>query len=891
MRLNPPMTRAPAPDADALLQAAPVALLHVGADGLLQRCNAAAQALCGPGATAGLRWDGLFAAAADTALPKAVTTGTRRLALRHDPGTEVELSVQPLAEGGWMLALQPMRDTPAGQPSETESLLTLAISLGHIAVWRHDLATDRVDYNASAFEAMGMPPRPEGLSLAEARELVHPDDLAHVQASAQHALAQDGPSDMEARYRRADGGWRHLLTRRMLQRDAAGRPQAFIGVALDVTDRHVQRRHAEDMTRRFELATAAAGIGYWALAHGDERATWSPALRALFDLPPQAPVPTMAEWLGHHVHPDDRDAVGRQFPAWAQGGRDSLALPMRILRPDGSLRYLSTHSLIERSGPQRLMFGVVIDLTERRSAELALRNAQERVALAARGAGLGTWELDLQTSEAFWDEQMWLLRGHLPQPRAMDEAERLACLHPDDRAAVHTQLADALARGIPFENEFRVIWPDGQQRWLASRSAEIRDVHCGARRRIGVNWDVTDKRSTEAARREREMAQHESLAKSRFLARMSHELRTPLNAVIGFAQLLLADPDGGTAREPARRRQIEHIHAAGEHLLALIDDVLDLSSLESGELRISLQPVALAPLLAQTLPMLEALRARHGVELQLGALPGVVMADTTRLRQVLLNVLSNAIKYNRDGGRVHVEAQPVGTEVLIRVTDTGRGMSPEQLRHLYEPFNRLGRQSEGAGGVEGSGIGLAIVKALMERMGGSVQVQSTPGAGSVFELRLADAMPHVAAVPSALVPAPAPASTAPQRAAVARRGTLLYVEDNPVNALIISELIARRADLDLHIAPDGRSGVQRALELRPDLVLLDMQLPDFDGHEVLRRLRAHAELAEVPVIALSANAMPDDIERALRAGMADYWTKPLDFTAFMAALDRMFGKG
>jgi signal transduction histidine kinase/CheY-like chemotaxis protein len=778
------MTVPPAPDAEALLQAAPVALLHVDAAGLLGHCNAAAQALCGEAATPGRPWRGIFAAHNAAALPALPAAAPQRLALNHDPACTVDLTAQALPGGGWMLALH----------------------------------------------------------------------AQHVAAPATSNASEPAP---------ARGG----------------------------TDARSLPREADDMAQRFERATAAAGIGYWVLLRSETRATWSPALRQIFDLPPATPAPTSAEWVARHVHPADRDEVRLQFAAWARNGRESLALPLRIVRPDGSLRYLSTHTLIERGGAQPLMFGVVVDLTAGRSAELALRNAQERVALAARGAGLGTWELDVQTGEAFWDEQMWLLRGHAPQPGAMHEAERLACLHPDDRAAVHTLLSDALVRGTPFENEFRVVWPDGQLRWLASRSAEIRDEQTGARRRIGVNWDVTDKRTAEGARREREMAQRESQAKSRFLARMSHELRTPLNAVLGFSQLLLAEVEDDGPRASTRRRQLEHIRGAGEHLLALIDDVLDLSSLESGELRIQLQPVALEPLLAQTVPMLDTLRRKHGIELQLGALPGMVIADATRLRQVLLNLLSNALKYNRPGGHVRVDSRRQGADWLIRVADSGRGMSAEQLHHLYEPFNRLGRQSEGADGVEGSGIGLAIVKALMERMGGSVRVQSTPGVGSVFELCLADAAPKP--LPGGTPAAPAittcplpPGADLPPRP----RRPLLYIEDNAVNALIVSELMARRADLQLHIAVDGSSGVQRALELQPDLVLLDMQLPDFDGHEVLRRLRAHPALAQVPVIALSANAVPEDIERALRAGMAEYWTKPLDLATFMAAIDRLFGK-
>jgi hypothetical protein len=258
------------------------------------------------------------------------------------------------------------------------------------------------------------------------------------------------------------------------------------------------------------------------------------------------------------------------------------------------------------------------------------------------------------------------------------------------------------------------------------------------------------------------------------------------------------------------------------------------------------------------------------------------MADATRLRQVLINLLSNAIKYNRAGGLVTVEALREGADVRLRVADTGRGMSDEQLSHLFEPFNRLGMDGDA---IEGTGIGLAIVKALVERMGGSVHVDSTPGAGSIFELRLAAADAAASAGTSG-----APAAAANPHAPAKRLRQLLYVEDNPVNALIIGELLSRRPDLVLHVAVDGASGVAQAAALQPDLILLDMQLPDFDGFEVLRRLREMPATAATPCIALSANAMPQDIERALRAGMSEYWTKPLDLQAFLAALDAWFGK-
>ena len=539
--------------------------------------------------------------------------------------------------------------------------------------------------------------------------------------------------------------------------------------------------------------------------------------------------------------------------------------------------------------------GWVLSLRPRRRVtELALRNAAERAALAARGVGLGTWEYDMQTRSARWDAQMWALRGLAERDQALSEAERLACVHPEDRERAAELMGSAIEAGSTLDHEFRVVWPDGRVRWLASRSMDLGEGDPGTGLRIGVNWDITDKRTAQAARQEREIALRESQAKSKFLARMSHELRTPLNAVLGFAQLLLADAHGDDAASAQQRRRLEHIRSAGQHLLSLINDVLDLSSLEGGEVRIDLQPVALAPLVAHTLPLLGPALESRRVEVRTGALDATVMADAVRLRQVLLNLLSNAVKYNREGGVIHVEALARNGGVVLRVTDSGRGMDEAQLRQLFEPFNRLGRQAEGMegnGAIEGTGIGLAIVKALVERMGGSVHVHSTVGLGSVFEVHLlAATAAATAALNDAAAPVPAPALAPQTPSAGGHRHTVLYIEDNPVNALILGELLARRGDLQLHVAVNGARGVAQATALLPDLILLDMQLPDFDGYEVLRQLRAQPATAGIPCIALSANAMPDDIHAALQAGMSDYWTKPLDFKAFMASMDALFGK-
>ena len=430
-----------------------------------------------------------------------------------------------------------------------------------------------------------------------------------------------------------------------------------------------------------------------------------------------------------------------------------------------------------------------------------------------------------------------------------------------------------------------MVWPDGQVRWLASRSSEVKDAATGAAERIGVNWDITDSRTAAAARQEREIARRESQAQARFLARMSHELRTPLNAMLGFTQLMLIE-EGRHAATPdatTRHHRLAHVAAAGAHLLALIDDVLDLSSLQSGELQLELETLDLAALAQGTLPLLGPALAAQPVKVHLGPLAHAVRADARRLRQVLLNLLSNAIKYNRAGGEVRVDSRLEGPEVVLSVSDTGLGLSDEQQMHLFEPFNRLGAERAG---IEGTGIGLAISKSLVERMGGSVTVHSTPGTGSVFELRLAAAPSQAAALQAPAGRAgDAPAGPAARPAELAPSHRVLYIEDNPVNALIITELLARRGDLALEVAVDAASGVAAARARLPHLILLDMQLPDADGFEVLRRLRADPVTAGIVCVALSANAMPEDIARARHAGVADYWTKPLDFKAFMAALD------
>ena len=323
--------------------------------------------------------------------------------------------------------------------------------------------------------------------------------------------------------------------------------------------------------------------------------------------------------------------------------------------------------------------------------------------------------------------------------------------------------------------------------------------------------------------------------------------------------------------------------ASVDHLLSLINDVLDLSGLEAGEIKLSLQPVDLGALVRQSLPLLQSLATQHDVVVQTRRAEGVALADPTRLRQVLINLLSNAIKYNRRGGRVVVETSADGVEARLTVRDTGRGLTQTQIAELFEPFNRFGVEHEG---IEGTGIGLTIVKTLVDGMGGRIVVASEPGSGTTFEVTLPAAQATAAAAASSVdaLPQPMPAN----RRTSAIHGKILYIEDNHVNVLLVEELVKSLGGLTIVSEATGAAGVARAASFRPDLVLVDMQLPDFDGYEVLRQIRAAPATRSIPCVALSANAMSEDIERGLEAGFAEYWTKPIDFGVFITALQRFF---
>jgi PAS domain S-box-containing protein len=374
-------------------------------------------------------------------------------------------------------------------------------------------------------------------------------------------------------------------------------------------------------------------------------------------------------------------------------------------------------------------------------------------------------------------------------------------------------------------------------------------------------------------------AEKANLAKSDFLSSMSHELRSPLNAVLGFAQLMAS---GSPLPTPRQKESIDQILQAGWYLLDLINEILDLALIESGKMSLSPEPMSLNEVLSDCQAMIEPQATKSAIRVIFPQFSEslFIKADRTRVKQVIINLLSNAIKYNRVGGHVVVECRPVPLDrIRLSVRDTGEGLPPHKLNQLFQPFNRLGQE---AGVEEGTGIGLVVSKQLIELMGGVIGVESEVGVGSTFWFELnATTEPHLEITD--IEPAPTP--TPLQVPADARLHKLLYVEDNPANLRLVERLMASRPDIQLLIAVDGIAGVEIARAELPEVILMDINLPGISGIHALKILGEDDTTAHIPVIALSANAMPRDIAKGMSAGLFRYLTKPIKVEQLMATLD------
>ncbi|HUX38485.1 MAG TPA: PAS domain S-box protein [Rectinemataceae bacterium] len=539
----------------------------------------------------------------------------------------------------------------------------------------------------------------------------------------------------------------------------------------------------------------------------------------------------------------------------------------------------------DESGKLTHFVGISNDVTAMVAIREELVENERRLRISQELANIGTWDWDIERGTLQGSERvdpLFGLRGGKAE-RYFDEF--LGSIHPDDRPFVSRALADCVATGNSFRVEHRVVLADGSIRWLHENGNLIRDEEGTPRHLLGIVEDITDRKMAELDMlRSREEALKATKVKSEFLSSMSHELRTPMNAILGFGQLLERDGSLGESQLDFIREMMK----AGRHLLDLINEVLDLSKIEAGKIELAPESVSCVDLIDEGINLIAPLAGKRNVrfELSLAGAP-IVTADRMRLKQALVNLLSNSVKYNREGGLVKVSLSTLAGKARFEVEDSGLGIPADRIEELFTPFNRLGRDSSE---IEGSGIGLLISKRLVELMGGSIGVESEEGRGSRFwidmplstsgtsdrEAEIGSEWPRDSQPPSP------PPGTCP---------TVLYIEDNPANLRLVSRILATREDIYLLTAPGSSLGLELAEAHRPDLILLDLNMPDMDGYGVLARLRASDWGKSTPVVAVTALAMTHDIERGKAAGFAEYLTKPLDVQRFLDVVDSLLKTG
>ncbi|MFM2447804.1 MAG: hypothetical protein RIS44_254 [Pseudomonadota bacterium] len=654
---------------------------------------------------------------------------------------------------------------------------------------------------------------------------------------------------------------------------------------------------AEDSLLR--MAGRMAGLGGWTMDLPSMAVQWSDEVAAIFCVPPGY-TPVMDSGL---------DFVAPAFRAQA---RDALErcrlcgepwdLELQIVTADGEGRWVRSVGQAQRDsmGGINRLWGAIQDITRSKQAEAErlttarqLRDVSASLDMALSVAGLGVARLDLGSDMAYFNENLCTILGRPHSSQGWPRSEWLMAFHPDDRKAAHVNMRRLLAGEPARLRSFRAVRPDGSIRYLLGQHTLQRDAAGMAISTVLVVHDVTEQRESENARTAAAMAQQANFAKSEFLARMSHELRTPLNAILGFAEILEADT--APALSVSHRKRVERIRSAGGHLLALINDLLDVSRIETGALRLQVTAVNLTDEVREAIRLAMAQAQAREVTLQWAQQTESsgdvwVRGDATRLRQVVLNLLTNAIKYNRPHGKVFITLDTTDTDVRLLVKDTGLGMSAQQLAQLFQPFNRLGKEHST---IEGTGIGLAITQHLVELMGGEVSVSSQQRVGSEFcvVLKPAQAPSHWRAdAQTAVAQGERPSAFGAKAIASSPEphwSRVLYIEDNAVNRSLVEGYVSLRPGIALEMAVDGQSGIDAALRQRPDLILVDMMLPDLHGLQVIERLRQAPSLQSVRCIAISANAMPQQIVEAKAAGFDDYLTKPVSMKLLLTELDRL----
>ena len=708
------------------------------------------------------------------------------------------------------------------------------------------------------------------------------EEQARVTAAIEEAIRNKSVFELTHQVIRVNGSLGWIFSRAIPIIGADGEIVEWFGMAKDITESKQAVYTVEHTSNLLAEVQKIAHIGIFEYVIASGATVWSEGEYRIYGLDPIGPSPTFEELLARCIHPDDVHLL-RESMRGMMEEHIVYELEHRVVWPDGSVRwvYNRAHPFFNDKGSLVRYVGVTQDITEIKLREQALQQANYRLGLAQSAAHAGIWDWDIPGHKLYWSAEFLELFCLSPDAKASFETWR-AVVHPDDLADAERRIHTAIEEHRPLSNQYRIILPDGCERWIDAYGETAYDADSQPVRMTGICLDVTarklaelelyaykqdlerivDERSAKL-RLAMEAAETANRAKTVFLANMSHELRTPLNAILGFAQLLERDN-----RIPEEQRQnIATISRAGSHLLSLINDVLEISRIEAGRTSIKIETFDLTNTLSVIQEMMRLRAEKKGLAFSIEAmdsLPHYVQGDEHRLRQVLTNLLGNAIKYT-DQGQVTLRLIPVKNNMRFEVIDTGCGIAADDQKGIFRAFYQTER---GIAQGEGTGLGLAISQEFVRLMGGQVNVISELGRGSTFTFSIP--LPRCDAVASA--PAIRRVLSLAPNQAVKR---VLVAEDNPDNRQLLISLL-QNVGFDVHTVKNGREAVEAFQSWQPDFIWMDMRMPVMDGFVATKAIRALPGGIEVKIVALTASAFQEDREAILAAGCDDVLAKPVD---------------
>ncbi|GAB6051556.1 hypothetical protein JCM17960_03760 [Magnetospira thiophila] len=768
----------------------------------------------------------------------------------------------------------------------SESRLSISQSFANIGTWDWNIADGSLYWSERIAPLFGYPAGDLETSYENFLAAVHPEDRQMLQEAVKACVETGAEYDIEHRVIWPDGTVRWLQEKGDVVRAEDGTPLRMLGVVQDI--HQVKTAEAELLRNTEELEDLYENAPSAYVTVNLRTGTIQRHNQALIELLGYSG----EELVGRRVldlYTESEEGRQRAVQAMdlVRRGHEIHSAELEMRRKDGARIWVSLSVRPRTDATGRVTEGraIVVDITRRKRVEKELELSRQRLqnAVEALNVGFSLYDFDgrLRVCNQNYRDMYKKSAPIMEEGRSFEDILRYGIAHgqyPEAAGREEDFVTERLQRyahpGAPFEQQLH----DG--RWIL-----VNEQLTPEGDRVGVRTDITQMKRTQLELQQaRESAEAANNAKSEFLSSMSHELRTPLNAILGFSQLL--ESSNRDALNEKQKRQVVHIRKSGEHLLQLINEVLDLAKIEAGNLSITMEPISLSRVVRESLALVQTLADDRDISLQLEddrSGSRTVMADYTRLRQVLLNLLSNAIKYNNEGGSVVINiGDPQEGFIRLSVTDTGQGIAPEYQDKVFEPFNRLGAD---VGSVEGTGIGLALTRKMIEHMGGRIGFESPPGAGCTFWIEMAVGL-------NLLVVGRSRGNTATQNvfqfSTSPRR--VLYVEDDQANQSLMEEIFDNLPGLELLVAPDAESGLGLALATRPDVILMDINLPGKGGIDATTQLKADPATRDIPVIALSADATRATQQAAKKAGFLAYLTKPVELDQLLTTLNNALGE-